>query len=160
MKLNEVRHAKRGPKLKTWCGPTALSIITGRTIDHCAKLCADKANQIRIRNDGWGWRDLKRKHTARTIKGTYEREVVHALQVMGYRAYRVELPMPRETLLRYMRNRGGAEWRDVMLVVAGNHWLVLHKDTIADSLRPGGVHYEEHPKRYSKLTWARRIRKA
>ncbi len=160
MKLNQVRHAKRGPKLGQWCGPTALSIITGRTIDHCAKLCAEKANDIRIRNDGWGWRDLKRKHTAATIKGTYAREVLYALHKMGYRETRVELPIPRESLLRYMRGRGGAEWKSVMLVVAGNHWLVLHKDTIADSYRPNGVHYEEHPKRYCKLRYARRIKKA
>ena len=125
MKLNKLKISGKHPK---WCGPAALSIITGRTVNHCAKLIATKRNRYK------DW--YRGKGTSKQVKGCYNSEMKHALIKMGFTMERVEIPrhhhrhqvmsfnpdpfvMP--TLHRYMRERGGEQWKAVMLVNVTDH---------------------------------------
>jgi hypothetical protein len=150
MKLNALKVSGKHPK---WCGPSALSIITGRTVNYCAKLIADD------RNETERWR--QRKVTSKMVKGASNDEVIWALQRMGFDAKRVEIKrvpgqgresqrrlMP--TLHRYMRERGGAEWKGVMLVNVTSHYVVIHKDTVSDNHQQD-KHYTEHRWRRKKI---------
>lgn len=153
MKLNALKVVAKHPK---WCGPSAMSIITGRTVNYCAKLCANEAN--------FG-RDLRRLHTSRTIKGVYNSEIERALGKMGFQMIPVDVPLikskkvffkPGEaqynkpTLRAYMAGRGGAEWKGVMLVNVTGHYVVVHKDTVSDNHQQD-MHYSEHKYRRKKI---------
>ena len=85
-------------------------------------------------------------------------EMKHALIKMGFTMERVEIPrhhhrhqvmsfnpdpfvMP--TLHRYMRERGGEQWKAVMLVNVTDHYVVINRDTVSDNHQQD-KHYTEH----------------
>jgi len=153
MKLNQLKVSGQHPK---WCGPSALSIMTGRTVNHCAKLIAWERN-TRI---GWfSW--YKGKGSSKQVKGVDNSEMKRALSKMGFIMERVEIPrhhhrhqvmsinpdpfvMP--TLHRYMRERGGSDWKAVMLVEVTGHYLVINRDTVSDN--------HQQDKHYTKHRWS------
>ena len=142
MKLNQLKTSGKHP---TWCGPSALSIITGRTVNYCAKLIADQRNK----HTGW----YRGKGTSRQVKGAYNSELRRALTKMGFDMTQVEIPrangrMP--TLLRYMADRGGEQWKGLMLVNVTRHYVVVHKDTVSDNHQQD-KHYTEHRWRRKKI---------
>jgi hypothetical protein len=142
MKLNALKVSGKHPK---WCGPSALSIITGRTVNYCAKLCAEQANATRH------W--LRKPHTSRSIKGVYNDEMTHALHKMGFEMTGVDVPWVNcraPTLRAYMAGRGGAEWKGVMLVNVTSHYVVIQKDTVSDNHQQD-KHYTEHRYRRKKI---------
>jgi len=146
MRLNTVKKPRDGST--TWCGPGALSIITGRTVKYCAKLCAEAA--------GWN-RYTKRPHTAKTIKGVYHEEMKSALNKMGFTMTPALLigrdeRYNRKTLRAYMAGRGGPEWKAVMLVCAGNHYVVINRDTVSDNQET--AHYSKHKNRLKRIHYA------
>lgn len=150
MKLNKLKKSGAHP---TWCGPSAMSIITGRTVNYCAKLIADDRN----RHQRWRTRYV----TSKMVKGTYNDEVKRALYKMGFIMDRVEIEripgqglesqrrlMP--TLHRYMRERGGPDWKAVMLVNVTNHYVVINRDIVSDNHQQD-KHYTEHRWRLKKI---------
>ena len=150
MKLNQLKVSGKHPK---WCGPSALSIITGRTVNYCAKLIADRKNH-------YGWR--RGRGTSKQVKGTSNSEMRDALDVMGFELIPVEIPRHRlnrqvlgkghtmPTLHRYMRERGGDQWKGLMLVNVTSHYVVVHKDTVSDNHQQD-KHYTEHRWRRKKI---------
>ncbi len=147
MKLNQLKVSGKHPK---WCGPSAMSIITGRTVNYCAKLIADKRNK----HQRWRVRHV----TSKMVKGASNGEVKSALYKMGFTMDRVEIPrhhhrhqvmsinpepfvMP--TLHRYMRERGGEQWKAVMLVNVTDHYVVINRDTVSDNHQQDR-HYTKH----------------
>ena len=156
MKLNQLKVSGKHPK---WCGPSALSIITGRTVNYCAKLCAARKNRR-------GWR--RGKGTSKQVKGVNDYDMKFALNKMGFDMTRVEIPMrchPHQvmsynpepfvmpTLHRYMRERGGEQWKGLMLVNVTQHYVVVHKDTVSDNHQED-KHYTEHRWRRKKIEQA------
>jgi len=152
MKLNTLKTSGKHPM---WCGPSALSIITGRTVNYCAQLIADQRNS-------WGW--YKGKGTGKQVKGVANNEMLRAFRKMGYDMKRVKIPrhhhrhqvmsinpapfvMP--TLHRYMRERGGEQWKGVMLINVTDHYVVAHRDMICDNRTP--AHYTKHRCRRQKI---------
>lgn len=153
MKLNTLKTSGKHPM---WCGPSALSIITGRTVNYCAQLIADERN----RHSNW----YKGKGTSKQVKGTYNSEIRAALKTMGFEMVQVSIPMHHHrhqvmsinpapfvmpTLHRYMRERGGEQWKGVMLINVTDHYVVAHRDQICDNRTP--AHYTKHHTRGKKI---------
>lgn len=119
MKLNTLR-AENWDKTK-WCGPTALSIITGRTL----KYCHNKLARLEFKKP-------------RYLKGVSNYSMLCALSNMGYKHERVQVIPGRTTLRRYVEEiQSTDEFRSVMLINVTSHYVVLHKGMVADNRNDG-----------------------
>ncbi len=123
----------RKGKHPTWCGPTALSILTGRTINYCAKLIAKRRNRR-----GWYYG----KGTSKQIKGVNNHDMKLALQAMGFDMIQHHEGFGK-TLRAYMAARGGPTWKGLMLINVTNHYVVACKDRVSDN-QQHDAHYTEH----------------
>lgn len=141
---------------REWCGPSALSILTGRSINHCARIIAKRRNARGRWYDGKG--------TGKQVRGTWFSELRDVLQVMGFELERVNIPRKHHqhqvmsinpkpfvvpTLRAYMAERGGDEWKNAMLLETSNHWMTARRDTVSDNF--GTYHYSEHPGRLKRV---------
>lgn len=137
MKLNALKVSGKHP---TWCGPSAMSIISGRTVNHCAKLIAGNRNRRPAWENSW----YKGRGSSKQVKGCGNGEVKRGLLQMGFVMERVREPgMYRETLRSYMAGRGGPNWKGVMLVNVTDHYVVINRDTVSDNHQQD-KHYTEH----------------
>lgn len=111
MKIHPPTH---GPRKNRWCGPSALSIITGKLTDHTADT-------------------IRRVSGRRNITGCHHWEVLAALREYGYRHQQVYLcdigldvahGAPRPTLSAILKALPRQEGR-VYLIVAGHHYQVV-----------------------------------
>ena len=142
-------------KHRTWCGPSVLSILTGRSVNHCARVIAKRRN-------AHGW--YNGKGSSNQVRGTWFHEVRDALESMGFELKQVKIPLKHHkrqvmsinpkpfvepTLRAYMAERGGDQWKNSMLLEVTNHWMTAHRDTIADNT--GSSHYSEHRWRGKKV---------
>lgn len=149
MKLNKLKTIGKHPK---WCGPSALSIITGRSVNHCAKLIAKQRNRC-------GWR--YGKGTGKQIRGCSNYQMRRALAAMKFSMTRIAIPLKHHkhqvyavneaafvepTLRAYMAGRGGPEWKATMLLEVTHHFVVVNRDTVSDN-HAQDKHYTEHPMR-------------
>lgn len=137
-RLNTLRGREFG---HNWCGPSALSIITGRTVDYCARLCAEKSRTTRH------W--VSRQHTAQSIKGVYNSEMFFALTKMGFE-YREVMGIKGKTLNQYMAERGGEQWKGVMLINVTRHYVVVNRDIVSDNHQQD-KHYTDHTMKRRKI---------
>lgn len=109
MKIRPVKHEGAFPKNR-YCGPAALSIISGISTGEAAKL-------------------LRVITGARAIRGTYTSSMRWALEDLGYAfasftEYRVRKARP--TLARWLREHKAIRTSGrVYLIAAGNHWQVV-----------------------------------
>ena len=104
MKLHPITS---GLKKNRYCGPGALSAITGRTTDEMALL-------------------LRKVSGKRAIKGVGRAWMLMALNHMGYGAVRqwVDIDHTRPTLAAWLKSAVRPEGT-IFLVSAGNHWQVI-----------------------------------
>ena len=149
MKLKATKKLGKHPG---WCGPMALSALSGRSVNHCARLIAKERN-------GNGW--YRGKGTGKQVRGTHTGEIRRALEAMGLTMTKINIPRHRDphqviggantppTLRRYMSERGGEQWKNSMLVQVSNHWVVTNKDTVSDFT--GTSHYSKHEYRLKKV---------
>lgn len=141
-KLNELKTIGKHP---IWCGPSALSMLTGRSINHCAKLIAQRRNS-------WGW--YRGKGTSKQVKGVDNHEMFRALEAMRFTYTPVTIRrtsgfrMP--TLRHYMAGRGGQPWKEMMLIEVTGHYVVACRDIVSDSHQQD-VHYSEHCNRLMRV---------
>ena len=132
MKLNTLKTIGKHPR---WCGPSALSILTGRSINHCASLIAKERNRRGYWRNGKG--------TSKQVKGTYTSEMSRALHSMKFSMNRIRLPRGK-TLRAYMAGRGGKEWKANMLLEVTNHYVAVNRDMVSDN-HSQDDHYNDHP---------------
>ena len=147
MKLHPTKTIGKHP---LWCGPSALSIMTGRTVNYCAKLIADQRNR-----HGW----YRGRGSSKQVRGVSNLAMKMALQKMGYRMVNIGVPLRchkhqvmsvnpepfvKPTLFQYMSERGGPDWKKTVLIECGNHYVVASHDTVADNTQPLGCHYSDH----------------
>jgi hypothetical protein len=107
MKLHPVLH---GPKRNRFCGPSALSAITGLPTDDTARMLRELSGR-------------------RSITGTSDAEMFRVLQHLGFNAVRVpardpDRPKVTQTLASWLKLTPRPEGV-VYLVSAGNHWQVI-----------------------------------
>ena len=147
---------KKIGKHPTWCGPSALSILTGRSVNHCARLIAKRRNKKR------GW--YNGKGTSKQVKGSSNHEVKMALDAMGFEMIEVKVPLKHHkhqvyavnqaafvtpTLRAYMAERGGEQWKTPMLINVTGHYVTALKDEVSDNHSTS--HYSKHPHRLKKI---------
>jgi hypothetical protein len=116
------RHDPTRPKNK-WCGPAAISILTGIT----AEEAADRIYAYRAKPT-----DVRGRKMA--VRSTHDHELAAVLRQLGYRL----APAPaarggrcradRETITQYLdRNEHWFADGDVLLIVAGRHYQVRER---------------------------------
>jgi hypothetical protein len=120
-----------------WCGPAAVSAVTGCSSDLAALLVAQ---------DRYGVDCVRR---LRGVRGTYTREVCKVLRVLGWRSvvswFRSE---DRETFAAWTyRMRAD---RRAWIVSTSEHWLAFQGDRVADN-RAGLVRAEESALRRGRV---------
>lgn len=136
MKLNTLR--ADGWTSTKWCGPTALALITGRTL----KFCHNKLARIEGKEP-------------RYLKGVYQPSMRRALREMGYQPERIPLVRQSLTLRKYIEEVQTTEhFRGVMLVNVTDHYVVINKGMVVDNHRILPLPVREHP------AWRKRIKNA
>ncbi len=135
-KLHEVTHAP-GEFRETYCGPAAVSAITGRTAE-CASAWI---------NFGRGY-DKPRK-----VKSTGSGDLATALRLLGYLLSQQPQPEPRVTVAKWLRQRNARQRTSVWLILAGHHWFVVRGNLVVDNVR-GRVTLSKGPKRRAFVTEA------
>jgi hypothetical protein len=103
-----------------WCGPAALSAVTGCSTDLAALLVA---------RDRYAT-DCARR--IRGVRGTYTAEICRALNRLGWNAVPNTFPShDRESLASWLRRFRGD--RRARIVSAANHWVAAQDGYVADS---------------------------
>ncbi len=95
----------------TWCGPAALTAITGKSYEECEALLA-------------GWQ------SKRPVTGVGLYAMRHALEKLGYTLI-AERTRRRQTLVQW--HRGRSERRGVYLVSITGHYCVVRGDVYVDN---------------------------
>jgi hypothetical protein len=102
-----------------YCGPTALSAITGLSTDACAAV----VRQVNPRK--------------RSVKGMDDWELIAAIRALGGQArlLHVSAPMtPKQTLAQWLDQRSEELRGQVLVVTAGWHYMTVLRDTMVCSL--------------------------
>lgn len=100
-----------------YCGPTALSAITGFSTDECAAV-------VRLVNPN-----------KPAVKGMQDWEFIGAIKAMGGLAVHAALPSPayRRTFAQWLDSRG--EYRErIMVATAGWHYMTVLRDLMVCSM--------------------------
>ena len=98
-----------------WCGPTAMSAVTGRTSDECAEVIqAGRGNK-------------------RPVKGVYSYDVIDGFRALGYKAVDLVLfRRNRPTFAEWIKNNAPGEGVTA-LVSVGYHLIVWHNGMVMDN---------------------------
>jgi hypothetical protein len=116
-----------------YCGPAALSAMTGFTTDQCAAVIRMVSGKT-------------------MVKGASTGEMINAIRAMGghttWSPYRTSkylaesIGKTRITVEQYMRERGDGDGRNVpCLIVTNDHFLMSLRDMIVDTRHKDPVHY-------------------
>lgn len=138
MKLKPYKHTDG---FRKWCGPTALSILTGRSIGYCAKLGAKFRNVRYALRYTRCYIKTERPMTPKMVKGMANEEVIACLGTMGFKAER--LNMGTRTLFRIMEEMGTADWRSAILWNVTNHYVVTQLGIVYDNHTTEGADYRK-----------------
>lgn len=136
MKLNTIK--EDGWNKTRWCGPTALAIITGRTL----KFCHNKLARLE-------------KKEPRYLKGVQWFNMTRSLQAMGFKCERVA-SAESMTLRQYIEEvQTSKHFRDIMLVYVTSHYVVIHRGMVVDNHVTAPLPVREHPawRTHIKLAW-------
>ena len=148
MKLNRLN--TKGFTKMHWCGPSALAIITGRTLNYCHNKLA-KLRGIQ----------------PRYLRGVSNRQMRLAFAEMGYEMENVNIPlragkrtMHMPTLKQYIMNeQSTADMRSVLLINVTNHYVVAQGGKIADNHCPDPIDVIAHHSASKRIYLAWRITK-
>ena len=137
MKLHNVTHnagllGAEG-QLQGWCGPGAMSAITGRSAECCA---------------AWINQESRRVPLHFKVRGTHTPEVRLALHCLGYRMRQVSVPAvparkiglvetSQPTFAQWLRHPG-RDRSKMYLVAAGHHWMVVKGRRVVCTYQPEG----------------------
>jgi hypothetical protein len=120
----------------TFCGPAALSLITGKSVDDCVSV-------------------LKRvRQSTRAVKGVYNEEMREALGHLGYRMH--VLPVRgKPTLARILRSLKERGPEHIFLINTTGHYVVLRGRKIYDNKNPEGIFVRHYRHRRARVyaTW-------
>lgn len=121
-----------------YCGPAAVSIITGRTAECAVRwMLVARGYEPGERNGG--------------IKGSWASEVSRALHALGYTLGMGRCVEGRPTLARWLRERTPAQRARTYLVSAGQHFLVVRGNKIACGLTGSPVNLRAYPHRRKRM---------
>jgi len=106
MKLHEVNRKKGGNR---YCGPAAVSVLTGVDTDTASKIIRSENPRIRA------------------VRGLAEVDLFRALKACGMTVETVPLKKKRGTLINWINENRDARTDDaVFLIVAGHHYQIIN----------------------------------
>jgi len=156
MKLNTLKPTKG---IRNWCGPSAMSMLTGRSVGYCAQLCAEYASRTRMRHN-WsdGWHLVE--HTRKTIRGVGNDELLHAMDKIGYKMIPVT-GYRGLTLFRFFETMPSNLWKASLLINITNHYVVGKLGKVYDNRDPRGSDSRKYYCRKAKIEsiWITKRRK-
>ena len=140
-KRNKKGNLSKNPNGHSFCGPAALTVLTGRTYESVVKSIR-KCRRERGRPAG------NTRRSADGVAGMYNSEMSRVLNALGYKmsgftAYHpnFQLLSPRTnrgtTLRQYMRKTHGKRGKLWLLVQTTRHYLVIRGNRIWDSTMNG-----------------------
>lgn len=155
MKLHPVTVAS--PRYRPWCGPAALSIITGLPADSMKP----RINAMRDRAPG------------AAVKGVRHIEMEWALAQLGFKvqlswsylratgwdASVAEARAARPTLARWLAERQPKHMHNMLLVTVGNHYVVVKGRKLCDNFTVEPVFIRRAPHRRKRISFVYIIRR-
>jgi hypothetical protein len=148
MKLNSLN--TDGFTKRRWCGPSALAMITGRTLKYCHnKLARIKGVEPRY------------------LKGVSNGNMRKALDQMGYEMVNINIPlragartMHMPTLKKYiMEEQPSRDWRSVLLINVTDHYVIAQHGKIADNSCPDPIDVIAHHSANKRIYLAWQIKR-
>jgi len=124
-----------------WCGPAAISIITGNRVEWAASKLA------KIKYD---------KCRPKMVRGVSNFEMRYVLDRMGYECIRLhDHDCKGMTLGKWIDSYSSKHHRAVILVNVTEHYVVANLGHVADNHKPNGCPVGEHPARRKiiKCAW-------
>ena len=133
MNLKRVKHDL---KTSLWCGPAAMSAITGRTTSECREAIRD----ARYGDSGEG--------RSAVIKGVRNREVTQALRAMGWSVLLVYdaaafTMRERPTLAKFLRKRRRTARSNALLINVTGHYVAVLRRKFLDNLQTVPVNVKD-----------------
>jgi hypothetical protein len=119
---------------RTWCGPGALTILTGCSYEEAEEAIRETSSHYRARSP-WG--------RVRPIVGTSAQDLSRALGRLGYVVEHRRLDdygfrASHPTLGRFLAARG-EDYGVPLLVQVTGHWVVVHAGDVADNNRAESI---------------------
>jgi predicted phosphoadenosine phosphosulfate sulfurtransferase len=99
-----------------WCGPTAISVVTGVPVTVVEHVFANYRNQDPERT---------RKVTERGVRGVHFHEMRYVLNNLGFKIIDVPLRPSWKSFGQWLKARSGEARRHTYIVTAKNHFLVV-----------------------------------
>tara|TARA_R110002110_G_scaffold325740_1_gene537636 strand:- start:217 stop:759 length:543 start_codon:yes stop_codon:yes gene_type:complete len=124
------------PNGTSWCGPTALTVLTGKRYDIIEKDLLKRINKHRNK-PRFDWRTGQRKHfesnQVTQIRGMHNGQMRGALKQYGYAMRSSDLHGHNQTFRQWTKSTYGKRGKKWFLVVAGNHYLVVKGNKVWDA---------------------------
>jgi len=130
----------RNDRDNRYCGPAALSLITGRPVSECTE-------------------ELRRHTGQRAIRGVYRNDLLDVSRRMGTRLINVPVigtpGQQRPTLVKLLRQLRERHADDVYLINITGHYIVLKGIKLFDNVNPDGVFIRRyaHRRKRVKYVW-------
>lgn len=120
-----------------WCGPSAVSALTGQPQEHVSQWIAKRRG----------------KGTARGVRGTSTGEVRSALAHTGLHTKRLESyeKGDRPTLAAWLKQRGPEVRKATCLIEVGDHWIVVKGRKLVDNHHPTPVFIKQAKGRRARV---------
>lgn len=133
LKLHSVKHDN---KSKQWCGPSAISAVTGRStsdIHQCIRDVAKKKCVMGL----FVW-DMKKTLTALGVSFRHQ--------------YHAKLPgQTRDTFAKWLRENRSLYANNPVILVVGNHYVTVMGRKFVDSFEPVPVPLKQAPWRRARV---------
>ena len=129
-------------KIRTWCGPAALSILTGNRVEYCARQVAGLRNGGR-RKAWW---------TPKRVRGVGNFEMRYVLDLMGYELIKLhDHDCKGKTLRGWINSYSTKHHRAICLVNVTDHYVVTHLGQVNDNRSKRPCPIEDHSSRRRKI---------
>lgn len=129
-----------------FCGPAALSAITGNTVEECCAM-------------------IRKLCYKRSVKGMTDCHMIRVLTAFGYTATQLfyagyERRKQRPTMAAWLKAfRGKRDFDDKLLMAAGHHYVVIQGLKLWDNANPKGVYLSRYSHRRKRVHGVWLVRK-
>ena len=106
LKLHAINHGTKASDKNRYCGPSAISAVTGLTTGEAARL-------------------IRSINGKASVKGTYASELIGAFAQCNIEVSSVRCVSGEKTLGQWLKESSSLRGDDVFLVSAGHHWQLV-----------------------------------
>jgi hypothetical protein len=154
---------KREERSNTFCGPAALSLITGKHVDECVK-------------EVHAYRNLCKDPDCcdpalRSVRGMSNTEMLRVLlnmkhqntpvsSLFGYDTSSLKENPTLVTFMRWLKRQGRWDAKKVYLLNTTGHYVVMKGIKLFDNRNPEGVFFGKYNRRRVRVKYAWEVRKA